>query len=309
MEAMRGVTYRFIYPAMCLAACDSEEGKQTEFPEPIVEIAPSSQEYPLNLSLFLDLSDRIDSAKYPESSMQVYERDLGNIKAIGAAFTQHCLNKPLILMDDEFHVFFHPAPPDPDIDKLARTMSFRVDNSVTKEDIAAIVPTIAEGGEQIYALAMKQEQYPGSDIWEFMDQKAAGLCIEKKEDVRNVLVILTDGYMYYERNKRPADVKAPQANWLLPPRVQALGLTDQGWENKYAAEGMGFLPVTANLAELEVLVLGINPSKNNAWEGDVIKRFWTDWLQGMGVKRFELLDADLPYELEEAIHRFVLGVQ
>jgi len=43
----------------------------------------------LNISILLDLSDRIDDKKYPNPVMSYKERDLGYIKAVAKSFQDH----------------------------------------------------------------------------------------------------------------------------------------------------------------------------------------------------------------------------
>jgi hypothetical protein len=47
---------------------------------------------------------------------------------------------------------------------------------------------------------------------------------------------------------------------------------------------LGFISFPYNLKDLEIIVLGINPSKQNPYEEDVIKQYWADWFTAMKVK-------------------------
>ena len=49
----------------------------------------------INISLLLDLSDRIDSSLYPNPSMEYYKRDLGYITSVANAFEFHVKKKKI----------------------------------------------------------------------------------------------------------------------------------------------------------------------------------------------------------------------
>ncbi|WP_205943056.1 hypothetical protein [Pedobacter frigidisoli] len=68
---------------------------------------------------------------------------------------------------------------------------------------------------------------------------------------------------------------------------------------------LGFIAFPYNLKDLEVIVLGINPSKKNPYEGDVIKQYWTDWFRAMKVKKFYIKSADLPADLEPVLQGII----
>jgi hypothetical protein len=55
-----------------------------------------------------------------------------------------------------------------------------------------------------------------------------------------------------------------------------------------------------------VLVLGINPNRNNPYEEKVIKAYWTKWFTEMKIKHFEIKNADLPSNTDKIIKDFIL---
>ena len=56
----------------------------------------------LNISVLLDLSDRINPEKYPSPAMDFYRRDIGYLKTIAENFEAHIMNKKLIKIDDKY---------------------------------------------------------------------------------------------------------------------------------------------------------------------------------------------------------------
>lgn len=61
------------------------------------------------------------------------------------------------------------------------------------------------------------------------------------------------------------------------------------------------------MRDLEVVVLGINPAKNNPYEAEVINQYWLEWLKAMGVKKTNIKSADLPADLDPVLQKIILG--
>lgn len=59
---------------------------------------------------------------------------------------------------------------------------------------------------------------------------------------------------------------------------------------------------------MEVLVIGLvnHDKKRNPYGKDVVKKYWENWLQTMGVKKFEVYGAELPSNIENTITNFMM---
>lgn len=296
----------------CAADPDPETTESTDeglCPGEAVAYEPvkkGTQDFDLNLSLFLDLSDRIQVKKYPNPAMEYYQRDLGHINSLSHAFVRHSRAKQLRRMNERYQVFFHPLPDDPEINSVAGELRVHwTKDNVSKRDVCGLVNRFATASGRIYDRATQADKYVGSDIWSFFKDKVERDCIQST--ARNILVIFTDGYMYHQQNKR----KDGSNRWsfLLPKTVQELKLTGEDWEQVVSANDYGFIPAAEGLAELEVIVIGVRPSESNGpYEADVLKRFWSDWMTAMGVKRFEFLETDLPTNRDQWLQDYVLGL-
>lgn len=257
----------------------------------------------LNISLFLDLSDRISPTKYPNQSMEYYERDLGYISSVSKAFNLHVRSKKIIQMNDRIQLFFDPAPANPEINNLAKQLKVELTkNNVTKERLSKINSDYTNLTKQIYELAISDNKYIGSDIWRFFKSSAKDYCI--KDGYRNILVILTDGYVYHKDTKL---MEGTKSSYLTPSVISKFGLNKSDWHQKIEKKGYSFITPTSGLENLEILVLGINPSKNNPYEEDVIKNYWSTWLKEMGVNNHLIRTSDLPSNLDEVIQNFILN--
>lgn len=276
-------------------SCKEAEKEQQPAPE-VLDYSAN-----LNVSILLDLSDRISPEKYPNATMQYYLRDVGYINSVSEAFTDHLRTKRVRQANDNIQLFFDPAPQNPDINALSKKLKVSVTkNNVSKELINELKATYASQPLKIYDLAIKDKNYIGSDTWKFFKNKVDDYCIEPAH--RNILVVLTDGYIFYKDSKMQ---EGNQTTWLTPEMIRANGLTDSTWKEKMKKGNFGFIPANKDLSNLEILVLGINPDTKNQYEEDVIKTYWSNWLDAMNVKRYEIRTAELPADMDKIIRNFI----
>ena len=292
---MKRIFYLLLLSVLFIQCCDkkAEEGKNDEKPE-ISDLSRYSKN--LNVSILIDLSDRIDPEKYPNPSMEYYQRDLEYIKVIKTGFINHVKSKKVIQLDDQMQVFFNPEPSDSQINDLAKQLKVSFDKNTSKENIKIVDEKYSELPSKIYQSAIQDKNYVGSDIWGFFKNKVNDYCIKDKH--RNVLFILTDGYMFHKDSKFSEDHKT---SYLTPELVKSMKLNKSDFKNKIENENFGFIKANEGLDNLEVIVLGVNPQKGSPFEGDVIKAYWENWLKEMNVKEFQIKDADLPTNLEPII--------
>jgi len=260
-----------------------------------------SEDY--NISLLLDLSDRISLEKNPNPTMEYYQRDLGYIKSVSEAFTQHLKSKRIRQINDKMQLFFNPEPLDAAINTIAQNLRISIDkNNASKELLNSINSNYASQTSKIYESAIKDNKYVGSDIWSFFDSKVTDQCIENK--YRNILIVLTDGYMFYESTVMK---EGNRTTYITPELIRKNGLNTKDWDKKFNDQDFGFIKTNDDLSNLEVLVLGINPDKKNPYEEKVIRAYWTKWFTEMKISHFEIKNADLPSNMEKIIKDFILN--
>ncbi|KQB39399.1 hypothetical protein [Flavobacterium aquidurense] len=284
-----------VFTVSCKQDSDKEPEKENATKSPV------SENY--NISILLDLSDRISLQKNPNPTMEYYQRDLGYIKSVSEAFTEHLKSKRIRQIDDKMQLFFNPEPLDPAINTIAQDLRISIDkNNASKDLLNSINSNYASKTSKIYESAIKDNKYVGSDIWSFFDHKVKDQCIENK--YRNILVILTDGYMFYESTVMK---EGNRTTYITPELIRKNGLNTKDWDKKLQNQDYGFIKANDDLSNLEVLVIGINPNKNNPYEEKVIRAYWTKWFTEMKIGHFEIKNADLPSNMENIIKDFILS--
>lgn len=279
----------------------TEQKTATKKVKPVVSCANQN----LNISIFLDLSDRISPKVHPNHTMEYYKRDLGYINSIAKAFENHMLHKRVILMNDKMQIFVDPLPSNSRINDIISQLKISIDrNNVTKKKIESISSNYTKLTTNLYESAIKGNKFVGSDIWGFFKNKVKDYCINK--GYRNILIILTDGFVY--KNDDVFNVKN-RSSYLTRNKISQLGLTKSNWEQIFNKKDCGFITKNSGLGNLEVLVLGINGYKTTPFEEDVIKKYWSKWLTEMGVKKYALKTTDIPANLDGMIQKFINNCQ
>ncbi|SHJ97073.1 hypothetical protein [Pseudozobellia thermophila] len=280
-----------------------EKLSEVELPAPPVtgecpEFVLKNKENNLNISVFLDLSDRITEAK-------TIQKDTQYLKSISKAFVNHIKTKKLILLQDRIQLYFNPEPANEGINSIAEKLHVEFNRDTPKSRIQETIRLYAEEPIKLYGLAQadskQAKDYPGSDIWRFFKDNVKDYTISTCH--RNILVILTDGYMYHKDTQMK---QGNQSSYLTPKSLGALRLNNSDYKKAMQEKGYGFIPANDGLEDLEVLVIGVQSSNTaNPYAIDIIREYWTNWFEAMGIKKYKIQNADLASSVEKVIVSFI----
>lgn len=294
---MKKIFY-FLLIISLASCCKEETNKTTGTTNDSIIPDPNN----INVSILIDLSDRISPKTNPNPTMEYFQRDTEYIKAIEKGFLNHIKTKRIITYNDQMQVFFNPEPSDPKMNVFTQDLRVSFDKHIRREYFSSVEKKYSELPLNIYQSAINDGKFVGSDIWEFFRNKVKDYCI--KDDHRNILFILTDGYMYHKDSKFSQEKKT---SYLTSKLIKANNLTGSDFKTTIEKNNLGFVKANDNLSNLEVIVLGINPEKGNPFEEGVIKEYWENWFKEMKVKNYQIKSADLPSNLEPIILKTISG--
>ncbi|OCA80334.1 hypothetical protein BBH99_04400 [Chryseobacterium contaminans] len=298
---MKKILYLLLFISLA-SCCKNKDGGKNTVKKDSVVADPNN----INVSILIDLSDRIDPNTNPNPTMEYYQRDTEYIKAIEKGFVNHIKSKRIITYDDQMQVFFNPEPSDPKMNELTKELKVSFNKDTPRNYFDSVDKKYSELPLKIYNSAIKDGKYVGSDIWEFFKNKVKDYCI--KDDRRNILFILTDGYMYHQNTKfEEKNENSYRTSYLTTKLIKANNLTTSNFKDTIEKNSYGFVKANENLSNLEVIVLGINPEKGNPFEEAVIKEYWENWLKEMKIKNYQIKSADLPSNLEPIILKAISG--
>ncbi len=301
-------TYCFIIVFVVLNGCKNDtntDGIKIEKADTHTQYTTTCPDYilkekqnNLNISILLDLSDRIEHSK-------TIAKDSAYLSSLSKIFTTHVKRKKLILLEDKMQLFFYPEPTDDTINAIAEQLKVNFTKATSKSKLEETTAHYTTYPALLYNKAKTDAElhkgYPGCDIWRFFKDHVKDYCISPCH--RNIMVILTDGYMYYDETLMTAKHKT---SYLTPKTLNTLKLNTNSWKARIEELGLGFIPANSNLNALEVLVIGIT-SKNTKqpYAKDIIKYYWSNWFENMGIKKYKIKNAGLPSNIEKVISDFI----
>ena len=152
--------------------------------------------------------------------------------------------------------------------------------------------------------ATRPEDFPGSDIWRFFKDDIKDYAISNCH--RNILIILTDGYMYYDKTVINENGRT---SYITPVSLKNSKLKISDWKEKMEEKNLGFLKATNQLDDIEILVLGVrSENSENPYALDILRTYWEEWLMEMGVgaESIKIKEADIASSVDKVIRDFIL---
>ena len=296
--------YLFIVLFLFFVGCasDKKNDLQSEEENNVKNLDKKTQ---LNITILLDLSDRIDSLKNPDKP-EHYKRDIAIVQYIAKYFVQDMENKGAYMAKGKMKIIFTPKPQDPNINILAQKLSVDLSTMDTKEKKEVhdnLETTFTSSLAKIYHETMKTRDWVGSDIWRFFKNDVKDYCIERDSNYSNILVIISDGYIYHEQSKD--NIKNRYA-YILPNLFEQYNLrNNSNWESEIDKRDFGLISKRKDLDALKVLVLEVTPSQTNKNDEDIIKYVLNKWLKEMNVKYKAIYNTDLPQYTKQRIQDFL----
>ncbi|MEB8328640.1 hypothetical protein OO009_04670 [Flavobacteriaceae bacterium KMM 6897] len=300
MKNIAYITLLSIFIIGC--ANENKKGTIAEAEDKIIPIAESDKQ--LNITILLDLSDRIEPSKYP-TKPEHFERDIEVVNFLTDLFKSEMKNKGAFNAKGKMKVIFNPRPKDDEINKIASELSVDLSTKISKEKKAIfdnLKSKFTDNLERIYSKTIKTKSYPGSDIWRFFKNDVVDFAITDDANYRNILVVLTDGYLYHQDSQDNIDNRSA---YLLPQNVKSNGFRNNNWKEKFEKGDFGYISTRQDLNNLEILVLEISPEPSAKDDEDVIKAYLNKWFKEMNVSKFELYNSDLPEYTKTRIEKFI----
>lgn len=295
----------------CMSASDSKEEKQAV--EQTVVNASNATDRQLNINILWDLSDRIDPLTNP-ASPEHSERDIEVIKTITSFFRKDMQKRGAYKAKGKIKVFFSPTPENARINAIAANLScdlssYNGDGATRKkkEVYDSIEERFSKNANEIYQTTISnnkgKKEWDGSDIWRFFKNDITDYCIDPSGDYRNMLILLTDGYIFHKDSK---DKHGNRAAYVLPETLKPFR-NNPNWQNTFTNGDYGLISTRKDLQNLEVLVLEITPSKQYKNDEDILKMYLGKWFEEMGVQKpnYACYNTDLPEHTRKKIENFL----
>lgn len=287
---------------LLLPACGTDKGKpgNRELTAAVTEPKPDN----LNITLLLDLSDRISAAKNPGQAA----RDTSAIMEVVKTLKKYVASKGTFYSKDRIKVVFYPNSYNNTIQNIAAALNIdfgELSPEQKRKRYESIDSLYAVNLASLYDIASNAQTFNGSDLFNYFKHRAEEDCISNDPAFINLLVIISDGYMYYKNSLYSTGNRfsyiAPEASHVKMFRK------DYYWQNSFDEGDYGFINAGCDLKKLKILALEFAPWGNNVIDFDIMTRYWGKWFGEMNIKpgNFKILKTDMPALNKPVISGFI----
>lgn len=256
----------------------------------------------LNITILLDLSDRISSKKNPEQ----FKKDIKFINNVLDAFKAYLNKKGVVESEDKIKLIFYPLSMDELYQEIADSLNIefaKYDYGYRKMIYENISAVYNRQLSKLYSFAANSKVYSGSDLFNYFKHRVVDDCILPDSNYINLLIILTDGYIYDKNSMYQQENKF---SYLIPeaPHVRIFRKLNN-WEEHYEKNNYGLIPLNNDLSALSVLVGEIHPVENSPKDFDILKKYWSEWLENQKVKKYKIIKSDINTLNRDIIFNFI----
>lgn len=236
----------------------------------------------LNVTVAIDLSSRIDPDSLPNQAV----RDKAAVNAVLDVFHQTVKQKLFIASNDRLAVELIPQKGNPRVFGYLDRLTINMGSTPVDERRQALDSLTADFQaylDTLYAEATEIEKYWGADVHRYFEEFRVDTGASSGAPTRNVLVVLTDGYVIAENNMYKEGCRTNYLNADLLDQFRE----QPSWEEEFETRDCGLIPARRDLGNLEVLVIGLRP-RSYFNEGEILRRYWRKWMREMNVHRFAI---------------------
>lgn len=285
--AILGIVIVLVITIYCVKECKDNTNENnitnTNVDNDIAQVPTSKQ--PLNISIYLDLSDRIKPDGTNKLSQK--DKDIAIVEYLANHIKDRAVKMKVLPCKDRIKVFFYPQPADAKIALLSEDLELDLGETQPKEKkqkLKTFTDDFKNNLEQIYSSTITTGNWIGSDIWGFFNKPIDNYCIKK--GYRNILVVLTDGYIYYAPDQRS---NGSAHNFILPSTLRD--------------SNSSLMSSRKGLDDLEVLMLELNPTPPT--DQPKMEQVITDWLKEMGVQKCYVGETDVTSNTKMILQNFL----
>lgn len=275
-----------------LFACGEDEKKQA-----------NSNYKNLNVTILLDLSDRISISKNPDQA----EKDINIISSVVDNFKLFLSKKGVVNSDDKLKIIFYPTINYDIYQSIADSLNIDFSNynfSDRKKLYNSLSNKFKNNLTRLYSIASKAKLYEGADIFNYFKHRIIDDCILSDSNYINVLVILTDGYIYHKNSRYELNNRF---SYIIPESYQIKRFRNNvNWEDDFNKNDFGLLKLDNNLSKLNILVAEVSPLSNSPKDYDIIYKYLSKWFEEQNVAKnnYKIIKSDLTSINKNIVNNF-----
>lgn len=261
-----------------------------------------------NVTILLDLSDRISANKNPGQ----LDRDINCIMTILDALKNNMIKKGTIDSEDRIRVVFYPNHSSTVTKDIAASLNIdfgEMTPSQRKQKFEMIDTIYMQNLSVLYSIASTASIFNGSDIFNYFKHRVIDDCILNDSSFVNLLVIMTDGYMYHNNSCYSSGNRFS----FITPNAKHVDMFRKNfnWQDMFDKDDYGFINLGIELSNLKVLALEFSPWGKNASDYDIMHKYWSKWFEELGINKnnYKIVKTDLPSLNKNIISQFMQKLQ
>jgi hypothetical protein len=240
--------------------------------------------------VLVDLSNRIDGRLHPGQ----LGRDTTVIRMIADEFASVVKQHMFLFSRDRLRVIYvggEGPPVEPRVDVAKMNEDKRI---VVKELPKEIARFKAEATRPFL---LPNKNYVGADLWSwFKNSGPSQLAVsDPNRKIDQKIIIITDGYLEFA----PSVQRSPGTSMRMKPLRG-----NKNWEAAYQSVR---LAKAGNFPGIKVLMLEVAPLNpvSNTTEPEILRRYWIDWFQSMGMQSQMLTNSEALPSIQDVLHQFL----
>jgi len=286
MKKNKIILLSFLTIFLIVGCTSNEQGKNTK-----TKHLPNNKN--LNLTILIDLSDRISIKKNPNQ----VDDDLKFISGVLKIFKKYMAEKGVVHSEDKIKVVYYPELKNDLMNSIfdSLTVDFSSLSFIERKKVFSnLEDRFTTNLKNIYQIASNKSEYYGSDLFNYFQHRVVDDCIINDSNYINILLILTDGYIYHQNSTYQ---KGNRFSYLVPKAKHIQIFRNRAdWEKFFDAKDYGLMDTGLDLSNLVIIAAQFNPVYYSPKDFDIMKKYWSKWFEEQKVKpeNYKILRNDNP---------------
>lgn len=257
----------------------------------------------INLTILIDLSDRISEGLNPGQA----NSDIKLINDVLEIFKKYLAEKGVVYSEDKIKVIYYPEVDSDTMNSIIDSLNidFAKLSFVERKNVySTLIQNFNKNLNKLYNKASKMSKYPGSDLFNYFKHRLVDDCIIDDSSYLNVLLILTDGYIYHENAKYQI---GNRFSYLAPKSAHIQIFRNRpDWEDIFNKQDYGLINTGVDLSNLYIIAAQFNPISSSPKDFDILKKYWSRWFEEQKVdhRNYKILRNDNPKLNSAIIEKF-----
>ncbi len=264
------------------------------------------KEYPFNIIVLLDTSDRVSGVKYSDIARDQVVSDIRVCRTIIDVFKDIVRREKFSISESKLRFFVPPQQGIPISSEIkAKLLELGKVPIGSFRDFEKCEDNVVVSINKVYNTIIEKPecQFTGSDIWSWFAYDAERYMLPQYQ---NYIICLSDGYLDF--NEDIQNNREKGTYMVFNNEIRTSNNWREEVNNKYkllTPQGVNF---SSYKYSSQFLMIGIRDRilDGSMRDREIIEAYWKPWLNSMGITPFRFVSSDIS---REEIKAFLEGVK